>query len=224
MSLTQGEIKKIAKRYASDIRKAAASCRASKHTKARQKKRPIRVETLLKKGSQSGADLRLPLMGGTKFPTQDSLAYSKKLLKKHQDNASFDGSSPSIKDTVPNYSSKTDIMPKTGADMSKDPLIRYLQKQAAESTGSVGKWSKGNRKIDKAELITSSEFTAPKGDAEEAKTDEDPTPGNKSFPDEKGVSDWHRYMARMFSHKPTRKFEEKDYTPKSGTVGKVARS
>jgi hypothetical protein len=133
MSLTQGEIQKLAKKYADQLRKAAASVKASRHTKARIGKRPIRVDTLLKKhGAESGADLRIPLMGGTKFPTKDSLQYSKKLLNKSMDTSGMGGPSKGIKSLVPNYSSKLDIMPKTGADMTiaNDPLIQYLRKEA----------------------------------------------------------------------------------------------
>ena len=55
-----------------------------KHPKSREGRRSIRVEKLLKKASQSGADLRLPVMGGTKFPTQDSIAPAKQKLRETQ--------------------------------------------------------------------------------------------------------------------------------------------
>ena len=218
MPLTGKDIRELAEKY-------AASSKASKHTKARRGKRPIRVETLLKKSSQSGADLRLPLMGGTKFPTQDSLSKSKKLLKEHQDNSRFGGATQNIKSTVPNYDARIDVMPKVGSPMNIDPLIAYLKKQAGEWPGKVADWPKGDRKIEKTELVDSSSISAtPEGKPEKAEVDEDPTVANSSFPDKEGVSDWKGYMSKMFNNRPKKKHLDKDHPPKVGTVDKVARS
>ena len=75
-----------------------------------------------KKASQPGQDLRLPVMGGTKFPTQDSVdAASKKL----QQSSAEVGPQP-----APTYS----MMGKKAAlgdamdPMIDDPLVQYLEK------------------------------------------------------------------------------------------------
>ena len=98
--------------------------RLNGNLKVRKGRRPMRVETLLKKASQSGADLRIPLMGGTKFPTNDSLAEARKKLKEHQDVAKPKMVRPVMQ---PVYGVS---MPKTGSAFANDPLVQYLKKTA----------------------------------------------------------------------------------------------
>lgn len=216
-------------RYEKEKKKLAASSKAAKHTKARIGKRPIRVDTLLNKESaESGADLRLPVMGGTKFPTKDSLQYSKKLLKKHMDAAEMGGPSQGIKSVVPNYSSKLDVMPKTGADMTieNDPLVQYLRKEAQDTAErTAGKdWPKGAPPEPK-NAVESNLSDMPKGDTEKALTSEDPTPMNPAFPAKEGVKDWKSYLSTMFNNQvKKKKCAEKDYPATTGQVDKVVRS
>lgn len=117
--------------------KSAASSKSSKHMKVRKGRRPIRVETLLKKSSIPGQDLRMPIMGGTKFPTKDSLSKS---IKRFKSSSSEVGPNPSmsqlspqgpkIKDQVPTFGK--DVMPKLAEVYREDPLVSYLRKEYAK--------------------------------------------------------------------------------------------
>ena len=90
--------------------------------KCRKGRRPARVETFLKKGSQSGADLRLPVMGGTKFPTGDSVSQAKSKLKEHQNVGQPKMVRPIMQPVV-----GVNTMPKFGSAFSDDPLVQYLK-------------------------------------------------------------------------------------------------
>jgi hypothetical protein len=127
--------------------KQAASFNMAKHLKDRSGRRPIRAHNLLRKeketadlvasfrekgASESGADLRTPFMGGTKFPTKDSLVYAEKLL--HEGQRQSTGSragSVTLKDVTPTIRAPRS-MPKIGADMrtQNDPLVQYMKKTA----------------------------------------------------------------------------------------------
>ena len=93
-----------------------------------------------KKASQAGQDLRMPVMGGVKFPTDDSKSFSKGLLAKSKGSTEV-GPTPSPKSLVPTGPSvasvtgtQSSVMPKIGADMSieNDPFIRYLKKEGMQ--------------------------------------------------------------------------------------------
>lgn len=126
--------------------KHAASFHMSNHLKGRGGRRPIRVSTLLKKekehlevpanqeklSSESGADLRVPLMGGTKFPTKDSSDFARKQLERTQNVAEVRlPKGPKLDEVTPDIKMPVS-MPKTGADMTikNDPLVQYLKKCA----------------------------------------------------------------------------------------------
>lgn len=106
--------------------------------KMRKGIRPYRVSTFLAKhGSLSGQDLRLPLMGGSRFPTKDSLDVPKKMLSMSQ-KASEAGPIPTIGKLTSTGPKMEDIIPQTGgrnimpklaslSDYDKDPLIQYLR-------------------------------------------------------------------------------------------------
>jgi hypothetical protein len=85
--------------------------------------------------SDSGQDLRLPILGGTKFPTNDSKKSSMQNLNASQAVSQArpggDLPGPSIQDVTPKISPSTaGSLPKIGHDMRDDPLIQYLRKQA----------------------------------------------------------------------------------------------
>jgi len=85
--------------------------------------------------SDSGQDLRLPILGGIKFPTNDSkkgpmsnLASSQAVS---QAQPSKDLPGPTVQDIAPRISPSTaGSLPKIGHDMRDDPLSQYLRKQA----------------------------------------------------------------------------------------------
>lgn len=85
--------------------------------------------------SDSGQDLRLPIMGGMKFPTNDSKKGPTSALTSSQSvgksTPGGDLPGPSIQDITPKISPSTaGSLPKIGHDMRNDPLIQYLRKQA----------------------------------------------------------------------------------------------
>lgn len=121
-----------------DVIKQAASKDMAGYQQSRKGRRPIRVHNLLKKASLPGQDMRLPVMGGVKFPTSDSKDFSNKLLEQSQSGAEK-GSSPSLKslspggpdidEVIPKPPGAPDLMPKVGSVMT-DPLVQYLSQQA----------------------------------------------------------------------------------------------
>lgn len=109
------------------------------------------IYEILKIASLAGQDLRIPVMGGTQFPTQDSLQYSKSLLQKGRNAMEMSSSSnpnqlgksgPTTKDITPNLgTTKGDLPQFKGASMDKianDPLVQYLKKQAQDSPSELG--------------------------------------------------------------------------------------
>lgn len=209
--------------------KAGASCKSSNHLKARKGRRPIRVDTLLKKkeSSQSGADLRSPLMGGTKFPTQDSgISDAEKKLKKRQNiGVPQDPKSVGLKDLVPRYS--VDSMPqmKVGSDMNiaDDPLIQYLKKQASNDQVITGDWPKGDRKLEKGELVDTASHATPTGKSETPKVDGDPTVTKEMC--SSGLSEAKSTLSENFDNKGgfRQKGKDKDHPHKAGTVDRIAK-
>jgi hypothetical protein len=113
--------------------------------KLRKGIRPYRVSTFLAKhGSVPGQDLRLPVLGGTKFPTQDSLGLSKKLLSSSQNSAEvgpnpskkrLQAPGPDVSEIVPNTGGRN-IMPKLASseEYSTDPLVAYLRMENESRT------------------------------------------------------------------------------------------
>ncbi len=91
--------------------------------------------------SQAGQDLRMPIMGGTRMPTDDSKSGARKLLAQSK-GATEVGPMPSLSDLKPAGPTLDKIVPKVGpstagslpkigADIMSDPLIQYLRKKAA---------------------------------------------------------------------------------------------
>jgi len=135
-----------------------------------------------KKASQSGADLRLPVMGGTKFPTNDSLAQAKQKLKEHQDVAKPKMVRPTVQ---PVYGVN---MPKFA--FADDPLVQYLKKTATEV-----KDNEGDMKT---------------GPSEEAHVDACPVESSRG--NDKTHSEWRQSLNELFSNKSgiTKKYMDKE--------------
>lgn len=106
-----------------------------------------------KTASGAGQDLRMPVLGGTRFPTDDSKSFAKQQLKSSQ-KVSEVGPTPSPKQLRPKGPSL-----KLGAAMSNDPLIKYLKKEAAALDDNLGSMPKG-----KEETEVASECPMPKGE------------------------------------------------------------
>ncbi len=160
-----------ARRILDRIEKMAASKKSAKYQQSRRDRRPIRVENLVKKArpqylskkqlrdwakqiregkgvmpkeaSPAGQDLRLPIMGGTKFPTKDSLAGAKSLLTKSIGKfevgptpslSSLSPSAPTIPEVAAVPQGAQNLMPKVGSDMhiETEPLVQHLNKQAED--------------------------------------------------------------------------------------------
>lgn len=159
--------------------------------KSRMGRRPIRVANLLKKASQSGADLRLPVMGGTKFPTNDSLSEAKKTLKEHQDVAKPKMERPVVQ---PVYGVN---MPKLGSAFSEDPLVQYLKKTAEAS------------KVDSEGKLSTNEKDMKTGPEEKELASDLPEPPQGK----KVTSQWRSQLNELFSNKEgiADKYTDKDH-------------
>ena len=106
-----------------------------------------------KTASGAGQDLRMPVLGGTRFPTDDSKSFAKQQLKASQ-KVSEVGPVPSPKQLRPKGPSL-----KLGAAMSDDPLIQYLRKEAAALEDNLSSMPTG-----KEEAEAASECPMPKGE------------------------------------------------------------
>src|SRR5688572_10249148 len=102
-----------------------------------------------KTASQAGQDLRLPAMGGTKFPTDDSKGVAAQQLKRSMAEVGPMmplGQGPSLDDVVaaPKPRMKWASIGDSMDPLLTDPLMLYLKKEAAEAkeppplTGLVG--------------------------------------------------------------------------------------
>jgi len=173
--------------------------------KCRQGRRPVRVETLLKKSSPTGMDLRAPMMGGTKFPTGDSLAGAKSKLKEHQNVAKPKMVRPTVQ---PTYG--VNSMPKFGSAFSEDPLVQYLKKTA--------QGPKTSTKVDGEGKLDDNQEAMKTGPGAEALVDigagEEPPHGEETR------SDWRKMLDGMFENKDgvTGKYLENQHKSSAGVV------
>jgi hypothetical protein len=153
-------------------------------------------------------------MGGTKFPTNDSLSDAKKLLNQHKKNARPKLQALSLKSLVPPMGQ--DVMPKVGSpmDLNKDPLIQYLKKQAAEQAPPMKPAVSSSGELDdnKEEMKT--------GPEEKELSTESPTPPSKDV--DKRLSGWHGYLNQAFTNRSgiTHKYTEHDHPPGKDLVKK----
>jgi hypothetical protein len=154
------------------------------------------VETLLKKmSSMSGSDLRLPVMGGTKFPTQDSIQPAKSKLKETQAVGNPKPVRPKFKTTDFGTAKVGEAM-----DISQDPLVQYLKKQAT--------------------VLEDNESAMELGTPEEALADKTECAYDDN---KKRTADWRGGLTSSFQNKKgvTDKFMEKDHDYSSGVVDRV---
>lgn len=84
-----------------------------------------------KKASQAGQDLRLPVMGGTKFPTQDSVRTAKKQLQRSSAEV---GPQPAPTYSMMGKMKKVAASGDTMDPMMDDPLVLFLKKAKVEET------------------------------------------------------------------------------------------
>jgi hypothetical protein len=191
-----------------EYKKTAASKivrRMSGLLKCRQGRRPVRAETLLKKASQSGADLRIPLMGGTKFPTNDSLSQSRKTLKEHQNVGK-----PRMVQPVVQPVTGVNTMPKLGSEYASDPLVQYLKKVAQQTKVD----SEGKVPDDSGDMITGP------GDKELASHSAEPQRGDKTR------DEWRSALEKMFATHGgiTGKYLDHHHSYKEGVVPRELKS
>ena len=192
--------------------KQAASYHMSTHLKGRGGRRSIRVATLLKNekkklelpvpqekvSSESGADLRLPIMGGTKFPTKDSTAYAAQQLKSSQNTAEFHKpQGVSLKDVTPEIKAPRS-MPKIGADMTieNDPLMQYLKKQA--------------------DVLEDNAEDMPRGPEEHSRARGEVIPDIKST-----EGQWQSYINGIFDHGEDARKKDTSYDYEEGVVDRI---
>jgi hypothetical protein len=143
-------------------------------------------KTYKKTASGAGQDLRLPVLGGTKFPTMDSKAVPLQRLRSSQKAAEV-GPVPSQKQLRPKGPSM-----KLGAAMSDDPLIRYLKKEAVPLDDNLDAMPTG-----KGEREEASECPMPKGElSSQPARDKSQLGGLFDNPSKEA-----KYLARM--HPPT---------------------
>lgn len=177
--------------------------RRARYLRMRRYMRTGEHPALKKKASMAGQDLRTPLMGGTKMPTDDSKSFAQKQLSKHQSiGVPKVPKTTDITSVIPRSPGSINLMPKVGEDMSikNDPLVQYLAKQAMslEDNEADMETGKGEQEIASAPPEMPSEHA------------------------NKGVSNFESYVAQAFSRKSSkRKYEGKDYPATSGQVDKV---
>lgn len=173
--------------------------------KCRKGRRPARVETFLKKGSQSGADLRLPVMGGTKFPTGDSLAQSRAKLKEHQNVGQ-----PKMVRPIMQPVAGVSTMPKISSAFADDPLVQYLKKTAQKSKVD----SEGKLDDNKEDMKTGPE------EKELASASSEPQKGDEVR------NEWRAKLNELFSNKEgiTGKYLDHHHPYKEGVVTKELKS
>ena len=109
--------------------------------------------------SLAGQDLRAPLAGGTKMPTDDSKGPAENLLERSQTSAEVGPSpslgqlnprGPSIQDLAVKMPSTKGSLPKLGSQemnlkdkIANDPLVRYLQKEGMQLEVNLDEMPKG---------------------------------------------------------------------------------
>ena len=184
-----------------------------------------------KRASGAGQDLRSPVSGGTKFPTDDSKAFANSLLRQGQRSAETMSrpSGPSIHAIASHSSSaKAGSLPKLGS-VADDPLIQYLRKHAQDKYEEVGPvvdsdgrtcgkdWPKGERAYTTGELDQNRD-AMPKGKEEFELTSQPPIPTDRMT--EIGIEPWRVLLREMFDTKtpPRDKLYHKDHP---STVGEV---
>lgn len=182
--------------------------------------RPPETPAPVKQASPTGADLRTPLMGNTKFPTGDSLSFAKGQLKETQNVARPKMTRPTLQAVAPQYKEST--MPKVGEvmNLSEDPLIQYLKKQAAETPNPPmkPKATKGGLIEDNLEELKTRDMTPLAVSSE----DVDLRDIDKTVDGQKRLDDYKTYMKRTFQNNSgtAGKYVDTEHPYKQGVVNR----
>jgi hypothetical protein len=167
-----------------------------------------------KVASMSGQDLRLPITGGMKFPTDDSKGFAKKNLEESQGKAEVGPAplmaklkpkGPTVQDVAPKPSTSTaGSLPKIGHAMQNDPLIVYLRKQAMQVE-------------DNHDALPQQQSETP----EDPGDGQDPTMSSRQ--QRVGVNPHQEYLRSIFSNRKgiRQKYTQKDHPATSGQVDKI---
>jgi hypothetical protein len=144
-------------------------------------------------------------MGGTKFPTNDSLAQSKSKLKEHQNV----GKPKMIRPTMQPVAGVS-TMPKISSAFADDPLVQYLKKVAQKS------------KVDSAGKLDDNKEDMKTGPEEQelASASVEPQRGDKTR------NEWRAKMEEWFSNKEgiTGKYLDHHHAYKEGVVPRELKS
>jgi hypothetical protein len=158
-----------------------------------------------KESSAGGQDLRLPVMGGTKFPTQDSIRPAKKQLQR---------SSAEVGPQPASTYSEIGKMKKVAASgddmdpMLDDPLVLFLKKAAVEETAKEQPPLTG---LVEGSKLEDNLGNMPLGEEEQEATSQPPCPTPRMAA--RGHSQVSATTGELFSNSKTtrKKFEDKDH-------------
>jgi len=190
----------------------------------------------VKRASGAGQDLRHPVMGGTRFPTEDSKLFATSQLRQGQKavETMTRPSGPSINAIAAHSSSaKAGSLPKLGS-ATDDPLIAYLRKHAQEKYEAAGPvvagdertcgkdWPKGKREYTTGEFEQNRD-DMPRGKEEFELTSQPPIPTDRMA--EVGIEPWRVMLREMFDTKtpPRDKLYHKDHPESVGEVDALLR-
>lgn len=186
---------------------------------------PIATEELMRRlpdktASAPGQDLRLPITGGMKFPTDDSKSFAKKNLEEAQGKAEV-GPAPLMEKLKPKGPTVQDIaakpsnstagsLPKIGSVMLHDPLIKFLREDHLKK---VAAQVENNLK--------DSVKDAPQEKKEDPGDGQDPTPPPKL--ETEGVNPHRQYLEKIFSNKSgiRKRYDQREAPATPGQVDKV---
>ena len=169
---------------------------------------------VLKTASMPGQDLRLPITGGTKFPTDDSKSFAEKNLQESQGKAEVGPAplmaklkpkGPSVQDIAPKPSTSTaGSLPKIGHAMYNDPLIQYLRKQAMKVE-------------DNHDAVPTQKSETP----EDPGDGQDPTMSPEQ--ERLGVNPHEEYLRSLFDNTGgmRQKYKQKEHPATSGQVDRI---
>jgi len=173
------------------------------YMQTRKGKRPIRVDTLLKKKAATGGqDMRNPgsTPGQFKPPTQDSTAFARKQLQRSSAEV---GPMPGVK------------MAMEDPMLDQDPLMQYLRKTAAEV--------KTKGLVDSAGVLEDNKEKLPTEKMEPALTAECPCPPDEAV--DRGSEDTVGKLKEHFDAEVTKKkYQDKDVVPSDSAKSVVKKA
>lgn len=179
---------------------------------------------LKKTSSQAGQDLRLPVMGGTKFPTDDSKSSANRLLNesKAEVGPRPSSSGPTLDQTIAVPPRPRFKMASSGDPMDPlltDPLMLYLNKQAAKDEAKEP--PPLTDLLEENGRLKGNESFMPLGKAIEELVSQAP----QATSDMKKKVDSHMLgpTKELFSNTQSirKKFEDKDHSSEEGVVNRI---